>query len=168
MPITRSDSLTANDACLDPPLAEDSPSLDFLCEGIDTLASRPRRGRLRKRATPPSPDPHIPLNNTLVVEGLIGRDKNGVVYAPQSSIYVYDSSNVEHSKQVEDCLKIAEAKWNNTPCCSCSRFKQSSPTTVLPTVVGGLTRGYITKGIPCEKGFIPDVVDEPERKKRRK
>ena len=99
---------------------------------------------------------------TLVVEGLIGRDRNGAFYSPQSTIFVYDSSNVEQSREVEENLKKSEGKWNSIPNCFCSHFKFSSTNSVFPTVVGGMTRSFKMKGMPQE-----EVEDRVVVKKRR-
>ena len=104
----------------------------------------------------------VEVEQVLVVEGLIGRDKNGVFYALQSVVFTYDSSNLEQSKMVDDNLKKSEAKWNSIPNCFCSRFKLSSTDTLFPMAVGRLTRGFKTKGVPDEE------VEERVVKKRRK
>lgn len=106
----------------------------------------------------------------LVVEGLVGKDSNGVFYSPQKYMFTYSSASATHEKQVDKVLMKAVAEFNKVPDCFASRFKSvvKNYTGGIPSVVGGLTNQYKRKDIPT--GAQDDDTEEeivPVRKGKR-
>lgn len=98
----------------------------------------------------------------LVVEGIVGKDSNGVFYSPQKFMFTYNSASCTHEKQVDKVLSKAVADFNKVPDCFASRFKTSvkNYTGGIPSVVGGLTNNYKNKVIPTGAQNDDDTDDE--------
>lgn len=118
----------------------------------------------------------VPLSS-FVVEGIIGTDQNGGVYAPQRSTYVYNRHNANHAKRVKEEIAKQVQEWNAIEGCSCKAFSLEMKGWDGPalTAVSGITHGFKVKDIPvtpkpAEKraqndgGADDDVSDAPGAK----
>lgn len=98
----------------------------------------------------------------LVVEGIVGKDSNGVFYSPQKLMFTYSSASTTHQKQVDKVLSKAVDDFNKVPDCFATRFKSfvKDYAGAIPSVVGGLTNNYKRKCIPTASQTEEDDDDE--------
>lgn len=101
----------------------------------------------KKRKTAPAP--------SVCFAGLIGANKEGSVYAPQSTLFCFNKNDKEQREAVEKRLGEAHKEWLDLGL-HCNRFMYSFSEWanawegLVPTVVGGATRRFVGAGVPTK------------------
>lgn len=107
---------------------------------------------------------------SLVIEGIIAQDYQGVCYGPQKNMYAYCSTNSTHKKKVDNAIKKTLSDLKKVPDCTATRFKTvvSDYSGLIPTVVGGLSQNYKVKNLPTGGSSGSVEVQDTRASKRKR